>query len=936
MEIPAEHLTKNPIPGSEPATETWWSRYEANLVRGGLTATARAVLKDDSGYIVERGIFGAGMPGGGAWPVGRVRRGLVMGAVQSGKTASMLAVTAMSLDAKIDMVVLLAGTRVSLWRQTYDRLSAQLGPIHSPGSAERSWILLPNAGLMRAQDDEPSPSDYYSIPRAQLRRVRSTGQPIVAVVMKNVYHLRAMVELLRTATEVFEQTASPFHVLILDDEADDGSILDARREATADPGLDDLKQIPRAIVDLWATRPHVGESASKWMFATYVGYTATPQANFLQASYNPLAPADFVAALRTPFDTGERDPRSVSYREPTGPDSFYTGGEVFYGRMKAHLTRCASGDEDADLLRAAREFLVASAIRRWREPDRLSFPKAAEATFTTRDEASAQCPRTQSMLLHPSANVADHFEAAAQLLASLGSMTVDEGRSRVEQGSRSLPISELLASLEGDEVAWREILDSYRQSSLAFGAEFGPAHARPVPSDDEWPKLREILATDVIPGVRFKIINSDPRADDRPQFEPLQTEEGTWVAPPDLATIFISGNVMSRGLTLEGLTTTLFLRRSDNPFADTQMQMQRWFGFRGKYLDLCRVFLPEPQLDLFRQYHDVDTALRQAVLGAMNEAGEKAPRPTVLQGLSFAATGKLASVGTVPLCPGPFPFIADLNVSDASDPNAEVLANTFRDRLSAEVTVNGIPRGRILKDALSLRQAADLLDQLTCERIRTAESGWEVRRWADLDAQISGGGTDSGDGLLPLFRPGTTLPGSGDDATVGGPHAIAAYLRLWEACLTRRVRGLVSTNDPLEPWYLANLGQKGLSQPRFHVGIRYGSGAPVQSGPLASLGFDLPSMKRNYAAGRLTGAWGSRGDAGNLDSYAGDQFFDYHVSGLQAPEQVAGETFWRPEGHPGLILFHVIEREGGGAPLVTVGLALPLGGPDQFAARSAA
>ncbi len=37
---------------------------------------------------------------------------------------------------------------------------------------------------------------------------------------------------------------------------------------------------------------------------------------------------------------------------------------------------------------------------------------------------------------------------------------------------------------------------------------------------------------------------------------------------------------------------------------DTQMQMQRWFGYRGAYLELCRVFLPAPQLELFRAYHD--------------------------------------------------------------------------------------------------------------------------------------------------------------------------------------------------------------------------------------------------------------------------------------------------------------------------------------------
>jgi hypothetical protein len=41
-----------------------------------------------------------------------------MGSVQSGKTASMLGVSALAIDNGIDIIVVLAGTRLSLWRQT--------------------------------------------------------------------------------------------------------------------------------------------------------------------------------------------------------------------------------------------------------------------------------------------------------------------------------------------------------------------------------------------------------------------------------------------------------------------------------------------------------------------------------------------------------------------------------------------------------------------------------------------------------------------------------------------------------------------------------------------------------------------------------------------------------------------------------------------------
>src|SRR5205823_4317800 len=156
-------------------------------------------------------------------------------------------------------------------------------------------------------------------------------------------------------------------------------------------------------------------------------------------------------------------------------------------------------------------------------------------------------------------------------------------------------------------IAW---LDRFGASAAKVRAAFDLPQPRPIPDVTEWPEIRELLLNEVVPFTQIKVVNSDPQADDRPQFDPVEEEPDHWRAPDDLSTIFVSGNVMSRGLTLEGLTTTLFSRRSDEPFADTQMQMQRWFGFRGAYLDLCRVFLSEQQLKLFRAYHETDEALR--------------------------------------------------------------------------------------------------------------------------------------------------------------------------------------------------------------------------------------------------------------------------------------------------------------------------------------
>src|SRR3954463_6136168 len=92
-------------------SDGWWSRYSRQLTAHGISPMSLKVIDDDAQFIIDEGVFGAGSPGSGSWPPSRERSGVVMGAVQSGKTASMLAVIAKALDAKVDVIVVLAGTR---------------------------------------------------------------------------------------------------------------------------------------------------------------------------------------------------------------------------------------------------------------------------------------------------------------------------------------------------------------------------------------------------------------------------------------------------------------------------------------------------------------------------------------------------------------------------------------------------------------------------------------------------------------------------------------------------------------------------------------------------------------------------------------------------------------------------------------------------------
>ena len=99
-----EHVYFNP-PALQEA-DSWWARYKAQLT--GLTETARASVEADSRYILQRGILAADTAKPEDWSFRRSRTGLVMGSVQSGKTASMLGVSALAIDNGLDIIVVLA------------------------------------------------------------------------------------------------------------------------------------------------------------------------------------------------------------------------------------------------------------------------------------------------------------------------------------------------------------------------------------------------------------------------------------------------------------------------------------------------------------------------------------------------------------------------------------------------------------------------------------------------------------------------------------------------------------------------------------------------------------------------------------------------------------------------------------------------------------
>lgn len=897
----------------------WWDRYFSST--SSMSDTAREVLGIDSSYIVDRGIFGAGEPGNGQWPASRVRRGLVMGSVQSGKTASMLGAAAMGLDRGLDIVVVLAGTRLSLWQQTMERLEDQLDVDSGGVARSRRRILVPS----EATSDGISTTERYRMTSARMRRALNRRMPVIVVALKHARHIQEVRnELVRTVFPEVAQLERPVHMLVIDDEADDGSVLDAAVEAGLNPMWANLKQIPRVIADLWSPP---ARATPENFYATYVGYTATPQANFLQDESNPLFPSDFLVALRTPLDRGELTPRSSTYTEPRGLSYFYTGGEVYYRRGRdANLCVPTAGVPDDDLGAALRAHLVAAAIRIYREPDRLGPATSTTTPFTSLEDVQTRAAKPHSMLVHPSAIKDEHFTTAEDILLWAGATSRNAARAQIDSDSDRANLPVALADRIGqEEPLWSQWIDTFRATAQTLHKEFNTIAVAPIP---DWPAIKTILLTEVIASTRVSVINSDPDADDRPEYEPVQNNDGSWSAGRDLSTIFVSGNVMSRGLTLEGLSTTLFLRNSARPLADTQMQMQRWFGYRGAYIELCRVFASEDQIEFFAQYHENDEAIRAVIAAAMNAEGP-APTPIVLQGDGYTATGKIANLGIAPLYPKRKPFITVVNDGTKPDPNDRVVLDLFAGHATSSVASATHTFGSILDQPLTLAQAADVLDRLSYSRYRPGTDNWRGELWRQIEDRVNAvhplpAGTS-------LYRPAQPISAQlPDEVRKHCPYTIAAYLRLWDACLTRHVRGLFDTGARDAPWPVVDLHSKDETQPRFWVGVRYGAG-PIATGALAQL--SIPATRKALTAeGDIDGTWGANTPTARGTEFRGDEYFDYFHRGAEPPRALPGAEPFRPPGADGQILFYVNQREGQPHPSIAVGVCIPLGGPDQFAA----
>lgn len=510
------------------------------------------------------------------------RRGLVVGHVQSGKTGNYTGLVCKGADAGYKIIVVLAGLHNNLRSQTQMRLDEGFlgyetaaphsgGPkVVGVGLIDADPTIRPNFATNRSNN-----GDFNSQVARQFG-VSPEQRPWLFVVKKNktvLTRLHSWVEEHVANTRdasTGRKIVSHLPLLLIDDEADHASV-DTGERVVDENGQPDTEHEPTAINSL------IRRILFAFDRSAYVGYTATPFANIFihergaTTEEGPdLFPSAFIVNLAAPSNYvgpgklfglrrgGLQEPGLPLFRKVTdhcGP----TGGWMPQNHKNGHRPYYPNEEGlPPSLLEAVDAFLLSSTVRLLRKDPS---PHA-------------------SMLVHVS-----RFTSVQREVHRL----LDEHLRMLQQRlSRRIDHEACIARLKS---LW---INDF-EPTAAKVRETLPGEVPPdLPS---WSDVESVIS-DVAKSVVVRTINGTAKdaldyADD----------------PKGLRVIAVGGDKLARGLTLEGLAASYFLRASR--MYDTLMQMGRWFGYRPGYLDVCRLYTTEELSEWFGHIADAAEELRE-------------------------------------------------------------------------------------------------------------------------------------------------------------------------------------------------------------------------------------------------------------------------------------------------------------------------------------
>lgn len=499
--------------------------------------------------------------------------GMVIGSVQSGKTANYTALICKAADAGFKIIIVIAGITSILRQQTQIRIDKSfIGQFDLKYEDKRAPAELTEKDTVadyrprnKMEREKRRPfsmtegkidSDFVTTSQKakQQTNLNNTTSPLIFVIKKNVNVLAQILEWLKN------KDTSSSALLMIDDEADNASI----------NTLKDYENVRTAI------NGGIRSILEAFPRRAYVGYTATPFANvFIDPLFNKedkekdLFPKDFIVALESPdnyfgpqkiFGEDGASDYIIPLSQPGTVEAKKDWEKFFPIRQKKEVTYKILENQKTipeSLKRAIQLFAFNIAIRNIR-----GFEK-----------------KHNTMLIHVSRLIDMHDALAAQVKEYVSSLT-----QLVANYYRMPNSDEYKKYIMPLQKFFKELQEGGWGKDSGFGI---------CTFNDVLNRLPDVLET-----IKVGTANTNNNG-----ISYASTHQTNLIA--------IGGNSLARGFTLVNLSVSYFIRNTR--MCDTLLQMGRWFGYRPGYEDLCRVFIPQEYAQNFADAYQASEDLIDCV-----------------------------------------------------------------------------------------------------------------------------------------------------------------------------------------------------------------------------------------------------------------------------------------------------------------------------------
>lgn len=501
----------------------------------------------------------------------KLRRGLVIGDVQSGKTSTYTGLICKAADAGYKVVILLTGITETLRKQTQERMEEGIIGYTvrrvSRGTQKVKQTDIVGVGHYEHNITATAFTSYEDDFRGNVDTIattlRSHKSLVMFVVKKNVKILEKLYAWLTTFNKDVLDDMIHAPMLLIDDEADNASI------NTSKDKYDPTK-----------TNKIIRKLCNVFNNCTYVGFTATPFANvFIDPETTKemlnadLFPEHFIYVLPTPSNY-------IGAKKLFDPDEYLSKKCLKYITDISEPSREELKDDDNSETRP----LYYKHTKNWHGSFPSSLTDAIRCFYLANviRDLRGDTPKPRTMMINISRFVNVHqytLEYVQNIYDQDYHALITDFDNRISKNSK-LPLFRSLQSLYETH---------YKDCGFT---------------------LEEVLDKQnlqkAIKNIRVLKVNSKKGAD-----------KLDYKANPNLRCIAIGGLSLSRGLTLEGLVVSYFYRNTST--FDVLMQMGRWFGYRKNYEDICQIWTSHSSANWYKLISDSTEELKEELQGMFED-----------------------------------------------------------------------------------------------------------------------------------------------------------------------------------------------------------------------------------------------------------------------------------------------------------------------------